>query len=195
MDVIVGLQRKVSVKELMLLNCCVGEDFWESLGLQGDQGRSILEEISSEYSLEALMLKLKLQYLATWCKELTHLKRPWCWERLKSGEGDDRGWDGWMASLTWWTWVWARSGCWWWTGKPGVLQSMELQRVGHDWATKLNWKHRGICPEGATLPLGGASYSLCQPLPGCERTTESQGPLGWKRPGALQSDRQISFKF
>ena len=69
---------------------------------------------------------------ATWWEELTHLKRPWCWERLKVGaEGDDREWDGWMASLTWWTWVWGRSGSWWWTGKPGMLQSMGLQRVRH----------------------------------------------------------------
>ena len=78
--------------------------------------------------------------LATWCEELTHLKRPCCWERLKAeGEGDDRGWDVWMASLTQWTWVWVSSGSWWWTGKPGVLQSLESQRVGHDWATELNW--------------------------------------------------------
>ena len=78
--------------------------------------------------------------LATWCKELTYWKRPWCWERLKGGgEGDDRGWNGWMASLTQWNRVWANSGGWWWTGKPGVLQSMGLQRVGHNWATKLNW--------------------------------------------------------
>ena len=77
--------------------------------------------------------------LATWCEELTYLKRPCCWERLKAGgEGDDRGWDGWMASLTWRTWVWVGSGSWWWTGKPGVLQSMGLQRVRHDWATELN---------------------------------------------------------
>ena len=77
--------------------------------------------------------------LATWYKELTHLKRPWCWERLKAGEGEDRGWDGWMASLTQWTRVWASSGSWWWTGKPGVLRSMGSQRVGHDWETELNW--------------------------------------------------------
>ena len=77
--------------------------------------------------------------LATWCEELTHLKRPWCWERLRAGgEGDDRGWDGWMASLTQWTWVWVDSGTWWGTGRPGVLQFMGLQRVGHDWATELN---------------------------------------------------------
>ena len=78
--------------------------------------------------------------LATWCKELTHWKRPWCWERLKAGgEGDDRGWDGWMASPTQWTWVWVASGSWWWTGKPGVLWSMGSQRVGHNWVTELNW--------------------------------------------------------
>ena len=62
------------------------------------------------------------------------------WEGLGAGgEGDDRGWDGWMASLTWWTWVWVNSGSWWWTGRPGVLQFMGSQRVGHDWATELNW--------------------------------------------------------
>ena len=82
--------------------------------------QSILKEINPEYSLEGLMLKLKLQYFG--CEELTHWKRPWCWERLKvGGERDDRGWDGWMASPTQWTWVWINSGSWRW--KPGVLQS------------------------------------------------------------------------
>ena len=101
--------------------------------------KSILKGISPEYSLKGLMLKLKLQYFATWCEEVTHLKRPSCWERLKArGEGDNRGLDGWMASPTWWTWVWVSSGNWWWTGKPGVLQSMGSQRFGHDWATELN---------------------------------------------------------
>ena len=76
----------------------------------------------------------------TWCEELTHLKRPWCWERLKvGGEGDDGGWDGWMTSPTQQTWVWVNSGSWWWTGRPGMLQSMGWQRVRHDWATELNW--------------------------------------------------------
>ena len=102
--------------------------------------QSILKEISPECSLEGLMLKLKLQYLVTWYEELTHSKRPWCWERLKAeGEGDDRWWDGWMASLTQWTWVWISSGCWWWTGRPGVLQSVGSQRVRHSWLTVLNW--------------------------------------------------------
>ena len=77
--------------------------------------------------------------LANWCKELTDLKRPWCWERLRAGEGDDRGWDGWMASLTRGTWVWVNAGSWWWTGRPGGLWFMGSQRVGHDWVTELNW--------------------------------------------------------
>ena len=74
--------------------------------------------------------------LATWCEDLTHWKRPWCWERLKAGEGDDRRWDGWMALLTQQTWVWANPRRWWRTGKPGLLQPMESQRVGHDWVTE-----------------------------------------------------------
>ena len=74
------------------------------------------------------------------------LKRPWCWERLKArGEGDDRRWDGWMASPTQWTWVWVNSRSWWWTGRPGVLQSTGSQRVGHDWATELNWATNNAC--------------------------------------------------
>ena len=80
--------------------------------------------------------------LATWWEELTHLRRPWFWERLRAGgEGDNRGGDGWMVSPTWWTWVWINSGSWWWTGKPGVLRFMGSQRVRHDWATELNWEN------------------------------------------------------
>ena len=102
--------------------------------------QSILKEISPGCSLEGVMLKLKLSTLATSCEELTHWKRLWCWEGLGAGgEGDDRGWDGWMASLTQWTWVWVNSGSWWWIGRPGVLRFMGSQRVGHDWATELNW--------------------------------------------------------
>ena len=70
-------------------------------------------------------------------------KRLWCWDGLGAGgEGDDRRWDGWMASSTWWSWVWVNSGNWSWTGRPGVLQFMGSQRVGHDWATELNWKYK-----------------------------------------------------
>ena len=97
--------------------------------------QSILKEISPGCSLEGLMLKLKLQFFGTWFGELTHLKRPWCWDGLGAGgEGDDREWDGWMASPTRWTWVWVNSGSWWLTGRRGMLPFMGSQRVGHDWA-------------------------------------------------------------
>ena len=80
---------------------------------------------------------------------LTHWKRLWCWEGLGAeGEGDDRGWDGWMASLTQWMWVWVNSGSWWWTGRPGVLRFMGSQRVRHDWATELNWTELKITADG-----------------------------------------------
>ena len=104
--------------------------------------QSILKEVSPEYSFEGWMLSWNSNTLAIWCEELTHWKRPWCRERLKvGGEGDDSGWDRWMVSPTQWTWVWAGSGSWWWTGRPGVLQSVGLQRVGHDWVTELNWTY------------------------------------------------------
>ena len=78
--------------------------------------------------------------LAISCEDLTHWKRLWCWEGLGAGgEGDDRGLDGWMVSLPWWTWVWVNSGCWCWTGRPGVPRFMGSQRVKHDWVTELNW--------------------------------------------------------
>ena len=84
--------------------------------------------------------------LATWCEELTHCKRPWCWEGLGAGgEGDNRGWDGWMTSPTPWTWVWVNSGNLWWTGRPGVLRFMGSQRIGHDWAIELNWTEWSLC--------------------------------------------------
>ena len=94
-------------------------------------------KISPEYSLKALRLKLKLQYFGCWCEELTDWKTLWCWERLKAGgEGDNRGWDGWMISPAWWTWICASSRRWWRTGKSGVLQFMESQKVGHYWVTE-----------------------------------------------------------
>ena len=85
------------------------------------------------------MLKLKLQYFGHPIQRTDSWRRPWCWDGLGTGaEGDNRGWDGWMASPTQWTWVWASSG--WWTGKPGLLQSMGSQRVWNNWATELNWR-------------------------------------------------------
>ena len=87
--------------------------------------------------------------LATSCEELTHWKRLWCWEGLwAGGEGDDRGWDGKMASPTRWTWVWVNSGSWWWTGRPGVLRFMGSQRIGHDWETDLIWSDLKITADG-----------------------------------------------
>ena len=99
--------------------------------------QSILKKINSGCWVEGLMLKLKSNTLATWCEELTHWKRLCCWEGLGAGgEWDDRGWDGWMASLTQWTWVWVNSGSWWWTGRPGVLWFMGSQS---DTTERLNW--------------------------------------------------------
>ena len=138
---------KLSTKELMLLNCGVGEDSWEPLGLQGDPTSPSYRKSVLNNHWKNWCWSWNSSPLATWDEEQTHWKRPWCWERLKvGGDGDNRGWDGWMASLTWWTWVWVSSGSWWWTGKPGMLQSMGLQRVGHKWVwlnwTELTWKVR-----------------------------------------------------
>ena len=110
--------------------------------------RSILKKISPDIHWKDWCWSWNSNTLATWYKELTHLKRPRCWERLKAGrEGDNRGWDGWMASLTQWTWVWVNSRSWWQTGRPGVLQSMGSQRVGHNWW--LNWiELRVYCKRG-----------------------------------------------
>ena len=99
--------------------------------------QSILKEISPDIHWKDWCWSWNSNNLSTWCEELTPWKRPWCWERLKAGgERFDRGWNGWMASLTWWTWVWASSGSWWWTGKLGMLQSMGSQTFGHDMATE-----------------------------------------------------------
>ena len=102
--------------------------------------QSILKEISPEYSLERLMLKLKLQYFGHLMWRTDSFEKTLMLRKIECRiEGDNRGWDGWMASLIWWTWVWVSSRSWWWTGKPGVLQFMGSRRVGHDWATELNW--------------------------------------------------------
>ena len=234
MDVRVGLWRNLSIKELMLLNCNVGEYSWESLGLQGlllgrkvmtnldsilksitlstkvhlvramvfpvvmygceswtvkkaerqridafelwccrrllrvpwtarRSNQSILKEISPGCSLEGLMLKLKPQYFGHLMQRTDSFEKTLSWERLKAGgEGDNRGWVGWMASPTQWTRVWVNSGSWWWTGRPGVLQSMGSKR-----ATELNWgpkemqgKSFGWGGQGQSGGSGGASVGL-----------------------------------
>ena len=141
MGVRFGLERKLSAKELMVLNCAIGEDSWESLGdckeiqpvnPKGNQCWIFTGRIVTEAETPILWPPDE--------KNWTHWKWLWCWERLKAGgEGDDRGWDCWMGSPTQWTWVWVNSGSWWRTGRPGVLQSMELQRVRHNWATEMKW--------------------------------------------------------
>ena len=197
----------------------VGHDWATELnwtGLQGDQTSSILKKFNPEYSFEELTLQMKLQYLATWCEQLTHWKRCWCWQRLKSKkEEGGRGWDGWMASPSQWMWVWANSGlqemvkdreargaavhgvtrsrtrlsdciavrsrkemapqcsslAWKipWREEPGRLQSMGSQRVGHDWATELNWTERS-CETSAEVHLlyhtQANTVRSCQMKPG-----------------------------
>ena len=114
----------------MLLSCGGGEGSWESLRLQGDKTSQSQRKSTLNVHWKDWCWSWSSNTLATWCEELTRWKRPWCWETLKAGgEGDDREWDDWMASLTWWTWVWASYRSWWWTRKPGVLQSMSQSRT------------------------------------------------------------------
>ena len=139
MDVRVGLWRKLSAEKLMLLNCGVGEASWESLGLQGDP-TSPSKRSGLGVHWRDWCWSWNSNTLPTSCEELTRWKRPWCWEGFgEGGEGDDRGWDGWMASPTRAAWVLVNYRNLWWTGKPGMLRFMELQRVRHNWATELNW--------------------------------------------------------
>ena len=149
-------------------------------------------------SLEGLMLKLKLQYFGHLMWRTDHLKRPWCWERLKAGrEGDDRGWDGWMASLTQWTWVWVDSGSCWWTGRPGVLWFTGLQRIGYDWATELNWKSIDWASQVALLvrnppPNAGDIRDMGSiPRSGRSPGGEHSNPLPVFLPGEFHGQRSL----
>ena len=136
--------RKLSTEELMLLNCGVGEDSrvpWTARRFN----QSILKEISPEYSLEGQMLKLKLQSFGHLMWRTDSLEKTLMLGKMegrrRSGQQRMRWW---MASSTWWMWVWVTYGSWWWTGKPG-LQSMGLQRVRQDWVTELNWNSKYEC--------------------------------------------------
>ena len=123
----------------MLFNCVVGEDSWESLGLQGDPTSPFWRRSALGFLWKEWCECWNSSTLATSWEELNHWKRLWGWEGLGAGgKGDDRGWDGWMASLTRWTWIWVNSGSWW-TGRPGMLRFMGSQRVRHGWETELNW--------------------------------------------------------
>ena len=141
----------------MLLNYGVGEDSWEPLGLQQSSRKPVLNIHWKDWCWS-----WNSTILATWWEELTHLKRPWCWERLKAGgEEEDRRWDGWMASLTQWAWVRVNSRNWLWTGKPGVLQSMASQRVAHDWVTELYWTLQKWAHQPAEVCQFLASSAKC----------------------------------
>ena len=139
----------------MLLNCCVGEHSWVPWTARR-ANQFILKEISPEYSLEGLILSWNANTLATWYEDMAHWKWLWCWERLKVGEGDNRGWDDWMASLTQWAWVWLNFRSCWWTGRPGMLHSMGSQKVGYDWVTELKWTDQSwnfqLCHQLALWP-------------------------------------------
>ena len=112
----------------------------ECINIQGDPTSPFWRRSALGFLWKKWCWSWNSSTLATSCEELTHWKRLWCREGLwAGGEGDDRGWDGWMASLTRWTWVWVNSGSWWRTGRPGVLRFMGSQRVRHDWVTELNW--------------------------------------------------------
>ena len=135
--------------------------------------QSILKEISPEHSMEGLVLKLKLQYFGRLMQRTDSLEKTLMLGKIEGGRrGDDRGWDGWMASPTWWTWVWASSRSWWWTGKPAVLLSTGSQTVGHDWATELNTSltnvsriHCLLVSPHSTWALGGIHIiQLCLSL-------------------------------
>ena len=141
----------------MLLNCGAEEDSWESLGLQGDQTNQSKGNqpwiFIGRTNAEAETPTLRPPDAKSW-----HFRNDGCWERLKAGgKGNNRGWDGWMASLTQWTWVWVNSGSWWWTGRPGVLQSLGLQRAWHDWVTELNWTFSSVEREGGARWSGEES--------------------------------------
>ena len=174
----------------MLLNCGVGEDSWESLGLQGDPTSPSWRKSVLNIHWKDWCWSWNSNPLATWCKELTHWKRPWCWERLRAGrEGDDRGWDGWMASSTWWTRFWVNSRIWWWKGGL-VCCSPWGCRVRHDWATELNWTDWTITignTSNSNSPVQNGLSMACKalqilPLPHLSDLKFSQLPSGLHGP-------------
>ena len=151
--------------------------------------QSILEEISPKYSLERLMVKLKLQYFSHLMRT-DSLEKTLMLGKIEGGKRrDNREWEGWMASWTQWTWAWISSRSWWWTGKPGVLQYMGSQRAGHNWATELNWLHLKISPWIAQWPLQDS-------FPDCDLTCQiqpvhSKGDQSWVFIGRTDAKAEI----
>ena len=167
MDVSVGLWRKLNAKELMLLNCGAVESLESPLDCkeiqpvhsEGDQPWDFFERTDAKAESPVL----RPPHVKSWFIGKTLMLRGIGGRRRRV----DRGWDGWMASRTWWTWVWVNSGRWWWTGRPGVLRFMGPQRVGHDWATELNWGNSKPAPPWKGLRRNhqkqvnkGAPYTL-----------------------------------
>ena len=150
----------------------------------------ILREIIPGCSLVGLMLKLKLQYFGhlMWRTDsLTHLKRPWCLEKLRAGgEGDNREWDGWMASLTQWACVLVDSRSWWWTGRPGVLRFMGSQRVGHNWVTELNCINSSTFYLWITTVACGIHAACPLYTPYCSKINLSKAQL-WQRESLIKN--------
>ena len=127
--------------------------------------QSILKKISLGVHWKDWCWSWNSNTLATWCEVLPHLKRPWYWERLRGGgEGDDRGWDDWMAWRTQWLWVWVNSGSWWWTGRPGVLQSMGSQRIGQDCVT--DWTEDINIKQVLFWYLNSLAWTMCPLISG-----------------------------
>ena len=146
MDVRVGLWRKLNTEELMLWTVVLEKTLESPKEIQpvhckGDQSWVFIGKINSEAETPILWPPDVKDWLIRKDPDVAHnhVQGEEEKEQKAGGEGDDRGWDGWMASLTRWTWVWVSSGSWWWTGKPAVLQSIVLQKAGHDWVTELNW--------------------------------------------------------
>ena len=195
MDVRVRLWRNLNAEKLMLLNCGVVEDSWESLGLQGDPTSPSWRRSVLGVHWKNWCWSWNSNTLATWCEELTHWKRPWCCEGLGAGgEGDDRGWDGWIASPTRWTWVWVNSWSWWWTGRPSVLRFMGLQEVWHDWVTEPNWTEVLLAQTVKCLPIMRETRfpSLGREDPLEKEMATHSSIISWKtpwteEPGRLQS--------
>ena len=168
--------------KLILLNCGVGEDSWESLGLQGDPTSPSSRKSVLGVHWKDWCWSWNSSTLATSCEELTHWKRPWFWEGLRAGgDGNNRGWDSWMASPTWCTWVWVNSRSWCWTGKPGVLQLMRSQRVRHNWVFKLNWNSGGDFP-------GGSDGKACAYNAG-----DPGSVSGWGRSTGERNDKPLQY--